>query len=62
MVIHLRSKGIYRVTMGTKNEPKSVIEKSNFFNIMNEAFEMLCLSISIDLMFHVDSITTPNKM
>ena len=62
MVIQLRLKGLYRVTMGTKVNPKSVMEKSKFFNMLDEAFGMLCLSILRDLLFHVDSLTTPNKV
>ena len=62
MVIHMRSKGTYRVTMGTENDPNSVVEKSKYFNRLDEAFEMLCLSISRDLFFHVDNLTTPNEV
>ena len=60
MVIQLRSKGLYRVAMGAKNESNSTVEKSKFFNKMDEVFGMLCLRILRDLLFHVDSITTPN--
>ena len=38
MVIQLRAKGLYRVTMGTDVEPNSVIEKSKYFNRLDEAF------------------------
>ena len=60
MVIQLISIGLYRVTMGIENDPNSDVEKSKFFNIMDEAFGMLGLNISRDLMFHVNSITTQN--
>ena len=33
-----------------------------FFNRLDEAFGMLCLSISRDIIFHVDSIATPNEV
>ena len=62
MVIHLSSKGLYIVTMGTENELNSAVEKSKFFNRMDEAFGMLCLGILKDLMFHVDSLTCPNEV
>ena len=62
MVIQLRSKGLFRVTMGTKVETNSVVEKSKCFNKLDEAFGMLCLNISRDLLFHVDSLTTPNDV
>ena len=57
MVIQLRSKGLYRVTMGTKNEPNFDVEKSKYFNRSDEAFGMPCLSISRDLLFHVEILT-----
>ena len=62
MVIQLRSKGLYRVTMGTENNPNSVEEKTMYFNRLNEAFKMLCLSVSRDILSHVDSLTTPNEL
>ena len=45
MVIQLRSKGLYRVTMGTKVEPNSAIEKAKYFNRLDEAYGFLFLSI-----------------
>ena len=48
--------------MGTKNEPNSTVEKSKFFNKMDEAFGMLCLIFSRDLRFNVDNITTKNEV
>ena len=62
MVIQLRSKGLYKVTMGTETEPNSAVDKSKYFNRLDEAFGMLCLSNSRDLLFHVDSLTTPNEV
>ena len=58
----MRLKGLYKVTMGTENEPNYVVEKSKYFNRLDEASEMLCLSISRDLLFHVYSITSPNEV
>ena len=58
----MRSKGLYKVTMGTENEPNYVLEKSKYFNRLDEAFGMLCISISRDILFHVDSLTTPNEV
>ena len=50
------------VTMGTEMEPNSTVEKSKYFNRLDEAFGLLCLRISRDLLFHVDSLTTPNYL
>ena len=62
MIIQLRSKGLYRVTMGTKVDPNSAVEKLKCFNRLDESFRMLCLSISRDILFHVDNLTTPNEV
>ena len=61
MVIHLRSKFLYKVTMGTKAEPNSVVEKSKYFNKIDEVFGMLCLSILRELLLNVDSLRKPNE-
>ena len=61
MVIQLISKGLYKVTMGTEVEPNSAVEKLKYFNRLDEAFGMLCLSISRELLFHVDSVSTQNE-
>ena len=61
MVIQLRSKGLYRVTMGIEVEPNSAVKKAKYFNRLDEAYGFLCLSISGELLFHKDSLTTPNE-
>ena len=50
MVIQLRPKGLYRVTMGTKNKPNSAVEKAKYFNRLDEAFGMLFLRTSIEIL------------
>ena len=62
MEIQLQSKGLYRVTMDTKDEPSSAIEKSRFLNKKDEAFGFLCLSISWDLLFHLAGLKTPKEI
>ena len=62
MVIQLRSKGLHRVTMVTEVEPKFAVEKSKYFNRLDEAYGWLCMSISRDIFFHIDSLTTPNEV
>ena len=59
MEILLRVKGIYRVTMATKAEPNTVAEKIKWNNRRDEACGLLCLSISRDLLFHLDGLTSP---
>ena len=59
MEIQLHSRGLFRFTMDTEDEPGSTIEKSIFLNKKDEAFGFLCLSISEDLLFHLTDLKTP---
>ena len=58
MEILLRAK--YRVTMATEADPNAAIEKIKWHNKTDEAYGLLCLSISRDLLFHIDVLTSPN--
>ena len=60
--IWLYSRGLYRVTIDTEDEPGSTIEKSRFLNKKDEAFGFLCLSISRDLLFHLVGLKTPKEI
>jgi hypothetical protein len=40
----LMGKGLYRIAMATKKEP-TLVEKSKYFNCMDEAYGLLCMSI-----------------
>ena len=62
MVIQLRLKDLYRVTMGTEVEPNSIVEKLKLFSRIDEAFGILCLIISRDLLFHVDILSNPDEL
>ena len=55
-------KGLYRVTMVTEVEPNETIEKIKWHNRKDEAYGLLCLSISKDLLFHLDGLTSPNEV
>ena len=55
-------KGLYKVTMETKVEPNAAIEKIKWHNRRNEAYGLLCLSISRDLLFHLDGLKSPNEV
>jgi hypothetical protein len=61
MIMHLRGRGLYRLTMNTKTEPTSAIEKSKYLNRMDEAFGTICSLISPELLFHISSYKTPNE-
>ena len=61
MEILWREKGLYKVTMATEVEPNATADKIKWNNRRDEAYGILCLSISSDLLFHLDSLTSPNK-
>jgi hypothetical protein len=46
--------------MGTEKEPTSAAEKIKYFNKLDEAIGMICLSIYRDILFHVSGPTTPD--
>ena len=62
MEILFRAKGLYRVTMATEAEPNAVAEKIKWHNRRDEAYGLLCLSISRDLLFHLVGLTSPNEV
>ena len=55
IAIHIRSRGLYRLTMNTDIELTSAIEKSKYLNRMDEALETICSLISPNLLFHISS-------
>ena len=48
--------------MATKAEPNAFAQKIRWHNRRDEAYGLLCLSISRDLLFHLDSLTSPNEV
>ena len=62
MEIFLRENGIYRDTMDTEEDPNVAAEKIKWHNRRDEAYGLLCLSISRDLLFHIDSLKYPNEV
>ena len=62
MEILLRVKGLYRVTMDIEAEPDAAVEKIKWHNRRDEAYGLLCLSISQDLLFHLDGLTSPDQV
>jgi len=61
MIVHLQRRGLYRLTMDTKTEPTSSIEKYKYLNRMDEVFGTICSLISPKLLFHISSRKTPNE-
>ena len=62
MEILLREKCLYKFTMETEENPNEAGEKIKWHNKRDEAYGILCLSISRDLLFHLDSLTSPNEV
>ena len=62
MEILFRVKSLYRVTMETEAEPNVATEKIKWHNKRDEAYGLLCLSISRDLLFHLDGLLSPNEV
>ena len=62
MEILLRAKCLYRVTLATEVEPNAAAEKIKWHSRRDEAYGLLCLSISRDLLFHLDGLTSPNEV
>ena len=62
MEIFLREKGLYRVTVETEGDPNVAIERIKWHNRRDEAYGVLCLSISRDRLFHLDGLTSPNEV
>src|SRR5713226_10330863 len=62
MEILLREKGLYRVTMEIDREPNAAAEHIKWHNRRDEAYGLLCLSISRDFLFHLDGLTSPNEV
>ena len=58
----MRVKGLYRVTMETEVDPNAAVEKIKWNDRRDEAYGLLCLSISRDLLFHLDGLTSPNEV
>ena len=62
MEILLRATGLYKVTMAIEAEPNAAAEKIKWHNWRDEAYGLLCLSISRDLLFHLDGLNSPDQV
>ena len=58
----MRSKGLFRVAMENEVDPNTALEKIKWHNKRDEAYGLLCLSISRDLVFRVNGLTSPNEV
>ena len=49
-------------SMASEAEPNVVAEKIKWHNRRDEAYGLLCLSISRNLLFHIDGLASPNEV
>ena len=54
MEMRLRSKRLFRLTMETEAKPVHYVDKEKYWNRLDEAYGCLCLSISQDILFHIN--------
>jgi hypothetical protein len=57
----LRSKGLYRITLGKEKEPTDVDKKAKWDNRNDEARGLIRMSISPDLRYHLQEIDDPEE-
>ena len=50
------------MTMAIEEEPNAAAEKIKWHNGRDEAYGLLCLSISRDLLFDIDGLTSPDEV
>ena len=48
--------------MGLETEPDKDEDKPKWFNKYDEAYGTLCLSVSLDFLFHIESLDTPSEI
>ena len=57
----LRSKGIYRITLGQETKPKDEDRITKWKNKKCQAHGLIGMSISLNLRFHIAELATPNE-
>ena len=57
--MQIHSKRLYRITMDTEVEPNHYVDKEKYWNNLDEAYGCMCLSISRDILFHINGLKTP---
>ena len=58
----MRSKGLFSVTMENYVEPNATTNNIKWHNRIDEAYGLLCLNISRNLIFHLDGLTSQNEV
>ena len=62
MEMQLHSKILFILTMEVEKEPIHYVDKEKYWNILDEAYGCLCLSISRDILFHINGLKNPKEV
>ena len=60
--MHLRSKRLFRLTMEIEKEPIHYVDKEKYWKRLDEAYGCLFLSMSRDLLFHINGLKSPKEV
>ena len=58
MEIHICSKRLFKLTMEIEKDPIHYVNKEKYWNRLEESYGCLCLSISQDILFHINGLKT----
>ena len=58
----IESQGDFQSYHGPRVERNFTVEKAKYFKKLAEAYGLVCLSISRDFLFHLDSLTPPKEV
>jgi hypothetical protein len=62
-ILHqFKCRGLYRITTATEVEPTSAINKNMYLKYLDEAYDLLCVSMSPELLFHIEACTTLDEI
>ena len=62
MEMQLCYKRLFILTMEVEKDPIHYVDKEKYWNRLDEAYIFLCLSISRDLLFHINGLKTPKEV
>ena len=62
MMNFLKSKCLFRITMGTEIEPLLDAKKTRWINGYDKAYGIICIVVSPNIFDHIISIESPNEI
>ena len=60
--MHLCSKRLFKLRMEIEKELIHYVDKDKYLNRLDKAYRYLCLSISQDLLFHINGLKIPKAI